>query len=176
MAGGVGDLAWHIEKFVEEYGLIGKRLPSRDEFMVFAKGSNEGSSVGNDKIATFRQNMRHSGGRRDTNNRRMISNYGIEECCGASSNVTSTCRLAASSTLKTVYNSSVDAQSYGGDAQDLYRIISISQARTTTAASAHHGSRSMYPLHSANVATTSSSAATAYKSARGVSKPRVFEY
>ena len=67
---------WHGEKFVEKLGLVGKHLPTRDEFVVFAKGSNERTAIieSKDKVTT--------GGWTDTEGRRMISNYGIEDCCG----------------------------------------------------------------------------------------------
>lgn len=75
-ADGNSTVKFHGEKFVEELGLVNKYLPMRDEFVVFAKGSNEGTNILNsaDVIQT--------GGHVDTNNRRMVSNYGIEDCCG----------------------------------------------------------------------------------------------
>ena len=68
---------WSGATFAEEYGLVGKHLPTYDEFTVFAKGSNECTNIsGSSDPGT-------TGGHKDTANRRMISNYGIEDCCGA---------------------------------------------------------------------------------------------
>ena len=66
----------HGEQFVEYFGLVKKQLPTRDDFVVFAKGSNEGTNI----LGSADPNT--TGGHVDTNNRRMISNYGIEDCCG----------------------------------------------------------------------------------------------
>lgn len=64
------------EQFVEFAGLAKCALPSRDEFKVFAFGSNQKTNIAgsNDPGTT--------GGHKDTAGRRMISNYGIEDCCG----------------------------------------------------------------------------------------------
>ena len=64
------------EQFVEFAGLAKCELPSRDEFKVFAFGSNQKTNIAgsNDPGTT--------GGHKDTAGRRMISNYGIEDCCG----------------------------------------------------------------------------------------------
>lgn len=67
---------FHGELFAEEAGKIGKRLLDRDEFIVCAKGSNEQTNIKGSADAVT------AGGHVDTNNRRMISNYGLEECCG----------------------------------------------------------------------------------------------
>lgn len=67
---------FHGEKFVEALGLVNKKLPARDDFVVFAKGSNEGTNI----LGSADPNI--TGGHVDTNNRRMISNYGLEDCCG----------------------------------------------------------------------------------------------
>lgn len=67
---------FHGEKFVEALGLVNKKLPARDDFVVFAKGSNEGTNILGDVDPNT------TGGHVDTNNRRMISNYGLEDCCG----------------------------------------------------------------------------------------------
>ena len=56
---------------------VGKTLPSSNEFSILAFGSNEKTNIsgGADPGTT--------GGHKDTNNRRMISQYFIEDCCGA---------------------------------------------------------------------------------------------
>jgi hypothetical protein len=67
---------WHGEKFAEYIGLVGKQLMFRDEFQVVAKGSNECTNIyGSRDYGT-------TGAHVDTNNRRMISHYGLEDCCG----------------------------------------------------------------------------------------------
>ena len=58
-------------------GLANKQLISYDEFTVIAKGSNEETNIrGSTEPGT-------TGGHVDTAGRRMISNYGLEDCCGA---------------------------------------------------------------------------------------------
>ena len=65
------------ELAVEYFGLVGKELISRDEFIVAMAGSNQGTNIyGSADPGT-------TGGHKDTANRRMISNYGIEDGCGA---------------------------------------------------------------------------------------------
>lgn len=66
----------HGERFAEYAGLVSKRLIDRDEFLVIAKGSNEGTNISGSSDPNT------TGGHKDTNNRRMISNYGLEDCCG----------------------------------------------------------------------------------------------
>lgn len=67
---------WHGELFNEEFHKIKKRLLWRDEFAAYAKGSNEKTNIaGNADPNT-------TGGHKNTANRRMISNYGLEDCCG----------------------------------------------------------------------------------------------
>lgn len=77
IADGVSAPAFHGEKFAEYLGLVKKSLLWRDEFIVVAKGSNEGTNINGstDPVTT--------GGHIDTNSRRMISKYGLEDCCGA---------------------------------------------------------------------------------------------
>ena len=65
------------ELAVEYFGLVGKEVISRSEFMVAMEGSNQGTNIyGSADPGT-------TGGHKDTNNRRMISNYGVEDGCGA---------------------------------------------------------------------------------------------
>ena len=76
-ADGTSSPPFHGERFVEYFGKVNKRPISRDEFCVIAKGSNENTNIyGSSDPNT-------TGGHKDTNNRRMISNYGLEDCCGA---------------------------------------------------------------------------------------------
>ncbi len=63
--------------FVDDLSAVGKRLLSDAEFQIIASGSNEKTSIAGsaDPITT--------GGHIDTAGRRMISNIGCEDCCGA---------------------------------------------------------------------------------------------
>ncbi|MCD8364698.1 MAG: hypothetical protein LUC83_02565, partial [Clostridiales bacterium] len=76
-ADGASSEIFHGHKFREKMGLVGKRLLWRHEFMVVAKGSNEGTAISGaaDPVTT--------GGHVDSAGRRMISNIGLEDCCGA---------------------------------------------------------------------------------------------
>lgn len=113
---------FHGEKFVEALGLVNKKLPARDDFVVFAKGSNEGTNI----LGSADPNT--TGGHVDTNNRRMISNYGLEDCCGALWQWSQDCmEFYPGATwgtndywlsgyawqTKPVYNPNCDTQSYG---------------------------------------------------------------
>lgn len=65
------------ELAVEYFGLVNKEVISRAEFMVAMAGSNQGTNIsGSADPGT-------TGGHKDTANRRMISNFGIEDGCGA---------------------------------------------------------------------------------------------
>ena len=63
--------------FVDDGHAVKKRLLDDDEFQAIAAGSNEETNVSgsSDPVTT--------GGHSDTNARRMISNIGCEDCCGA---------------------------------------------------------------------------------------------
>ena len=74
---GASAMPMHGERFAEYAGLVNKRLICRDEFLVIAKGSNERTNISGSSDPNT------TGGHKDTNNRRMISNYGLEDCCGA---------------------------------------------------------------------------------------------
>lgn len=75
-ADGASSTPFHGEKFNEEFSKVLKRLPYRDEFVVAAWGSNEQTAI---KGAT---DAGTTGGHVDTAGRRMISNWGLEDCCG----------------------------------------------------------------------------------------------
>jgi formylglycine-generating enzyme required for sulfatase activity len=77
IADGTSTKPFHGELFAETLGKVGKRLLKRDEFIVVAKGSNELTNI----YGSTDPNT--TGGHVDTNSRRMISNYGLEDCCGA---------------------------------------------------------------------------------------------
>ena len=76
IADGKSSKKFNGSMFAEYIGLVGKKLMSYDEFTVLAKGSNETTHI---KNGTFTET---TGGHVDTNDRRMISNYGCEDCCG----------------------------------------------------------------------------------------------
>ena len=109
--------------FAETLGKVGKRLLKRDEFIVVAKGSNELTNI----YGSVDPNT--TGGHKDTNNRRMISNYGLEDCCGvklewgydcyefypsATWNPTTNQYLAGYAWQESsIYHSGTDSQKYG---------------------------------------------------------------
>ena len=76
IADGESSKKFNGSMFAEYIGLVGKKLISYDEFNVLAKGSNEMTNIKNSADPGT------AGGHVDTNNRRMISNYGCEDCCG----------------------------------------------------------------------------------------------
>ncbi len=63
--------------FVDDFAAIGCRMLEDDEFQAIAAGSNEETNIvgSADPVTT--------GGHSDTAGRRMISNIGCEDCCGA---------------------------------------------------------------------------------------------
>ena len=149
---------WHGEKFAEKFGEIGKHLPSRSEFMVFAKGSNEQTAI------TGSADQGSAGGHVDTANRRMISNYGLEECCGFLWQWIKDIYLATggSWTDSGTYSSSVDSQRYGYTQNTLYRAFVGGHWH----GSSYCGSRCV-------VFDGYSSGVYAYVGARGASEPRL---
>ena len=66
----------HGEMFNEYAGLVNKKLISRDEFVVISQGSNQCTNIYGSGDPTT------TGGHVDTSSRRIINNYGIEDCCG----------------------------------------------------------------------------------------------
>lgn len=76
IADGTSSPAWHGELFAESMGEIGKSLLWRDEFMCVAKGSNELTNI------STSADPNTTGGHTDTGGRRMVSKYGLEDCCG----------------------------------------------------------------------------------------------
>ncbi|MCX5819751.1 MAG: hypothetical protein NT047_07555 [Deltaproteobacteria bacterium] len=64
---------------VDDGHAVGKRLPIDHEFQSFAAGSNEETNI------TGSADPGTTGGHSDTAGRRMISNIGCEDCCGAMS-------------------------------------------------------------------------------------------
>ena len=75
-ADGASSPAFHWNKFCQWFGQIGKRMPTQHEFVAASLGSNQGTNIaGSADPGT-------TGGHSDTASRRMISNWGCEDCCG----------------------------------------------------------------------------------------------
>ena len=99
-ADGASSKPFHGEMFAECAGQINKELISRDEFIVVAKGSNERTVIhGAADVGT-------TGGHVDTANRRMISNIGLEDCCGV---LWQWCRQSGGGNGSTGWGNSVSA-------------------------------------------------------------------
>lgn len=157
IADGASTKKWHGEAFIEQLMNQKMRLPWRHEFQMAAKGSNEGTSIKN------AADPNTTGGHVDSNNRRMISNIGLEDCCGCSWQWAMDLGFAGGSGWNdSVYNSNVDSQRYGQSYGTLYRLLL--GARWDDGS--HCGSRSV------NCIFGSSYVASGY-SARGASEPRV---
>ena len=75
-ADGASAEKFHPLKWEQTLGEQKKRLPWVREFRVFSVGSNQSTNIAGSTDANT------AGGHQDTANRRMISNYGIEDCCG----------------------------------------------------------------------------------------------
>lgn len=117
IADGTSTKKWHGEAFIEQLMNQKMRLPWRHEFQMAAKGSNEGTSIKN------AADPNTTGGHVDSNNRRMISNIGLEDCCGCSWQWAMDLGFAGGSAWNdSVYNSSVDSQRYGQSYGTLYRL------------------------------------------------------
>lgn len=157
IADGASTKKWHGEAFIEQLMNQKMRLPWRHEFQMAAKGSNEGTSIKN------AADPNTTGGHVDSNNRRMISNIGLEDCCGCSWQWAMDLGFAGGSAWNdSVYNSSVDSQRYGQSYGTLYRLL--------LGAIWHDGSA----CGSRSVACYSgSSSVYSNCSARGASEPRV---
>ena len=159
-ADGTSTKKFHGELFVEELGKIGKRLPRRDEFIVFAKGSNEKTAINGATDPGI------TGAHIDSNSRRMVSNYGLEDCCGFLDQWTSDVDAydGFSWSTSSVYASAVDSQEYGSAYVNLRRAY----VGYNWGTSSHCGSRFVG-------FSDFSSLVNAGCGARGVSKPRVIE-
>ena len=148
---------WHGEAFIEQLMNQKMRLSWRHEFQMAAKGSNEGTSIKN------AVDPNTTGGHVDSNNRRMISNIGLEDCCGCSWQLAMDLGFAGGSVWNdSVYNSSVDSQRYGQSYGTLYRLLLGAAWNYGSAC----GSRSVN-------CNSDSSGVYSDSSARGASEPRV---
>lgn len=157
IADGASTKKWHGEAFIEQLMNQKMRLPWRHEFQMAAKGSNEGTSIKN------AADPNTTGGHVDSNNRRMISNIGLEDCCGCSWQWAMDLGFAGALEWNdSVYNSNVDSQRYGQSHGTLYRLL--------LGANWSHGSccgsRSV-------ICNSGSSFVASDYSARGASEPRV---
>lgn len=157
IADGTSTKKWHGEAFYEQFAKQGMRLVWRHEFQMAAKGSNEGTGIKN------AADPNTTGGHVDSNNRRMISNIGLEDCCGCSWQWAMDLGFAGGSEWNdSVYNSNVDSQRYGQSYGTLYRLL----LGTRWAIDSRCGSRSV-------ACHLGSSGVYFDCSARGASEPRV---
>ena len=157
IADGTSTKKWHGEAFIEQLMNQKMRLPWRYEFQMAAKGSNEGTSIKN------AADPNTTGGHVNSNNRRMISNIGLEDCCGCSWQWAMDLGFAGGSTWNdSVYNSSVDSQKYGQSYGTLHRLL----LGASWANGPFCGSRSVFCHDGSSVVISDGSA-------RGASEPRV---
>ena len=72
-----GATKFHGYRFDEYFGLIKKKALWQCEFVVASQGSNQLTNIAGSADPNT------TGGHVDTASRRMVSNYGLEDCCGA---------------------------------------------------------------------------------------------
>jgi hypothetical protein len=157
IADGTSTKKWHGEAFIEQLMNQKMRLPWRHEFQMAAKGSNERTSIKN------AADPNTTGGHVDSNNRRMISNIGLEDCCGCSWQWAMDLGFAGGSAWNnSVYNSAVDDRSYGQSYGTLYRLL----LGAHWIDGSNCGSRSVSCVRG-------SSLVDSHYAARGASEPRV---
>ena len=157
IADGTSTKKWHGEAFIEQLMNQKMRLPWRHEFQMAAKGSNEGTSIKN------AADPNTTGSHVDSNNRRMISNIGLEDCCGCSWQWAMDLGFAGGSGWNdSVYNSNVDSQRYGQSYGTLYRLL----LGASWGDGSFCGSRSVF-------CDPGSSHVHSHCSARSTSEPRV---
>ena len=156
IADGTSTKKWHGEAFYEQFAKQGMRLVWRHEFQMGAKGSNEQTNIQGSSDPNT------TGGHVDTAGRRMISNIGLEDCCGVLWQFAMDLGFAGGSGwTNSTYNSSVDDRSYGQTYGTLYRLLL--GARWALGGSS--GSRSAH-------CNGSSACVHVYCSARGASEPK----
>lgn len=156
IADGASTKKWHGEAFYEQFAKQGMRLVWRHEFQMGAKGSNEQTNIQGSSDPNT------TGGHVDTAGRRMISNIGLEDCCGVLWQFAMDLGFAGGSGwTNSVYNSAVDDRSYGQTYGTLYRLLL--GARWDLGG--YSGSRSAF-------CDSSSAIVYVYFSARGASEPK----
>ena len=117
-ADGTSSKKWHGEATLEQLERQNMRLDWRHEFQMYAKGSNEQTNIKGSADPNT------TGGHTDTTGRRMISNYGAEDCCGVMWQWTMDLGFAGGSDWNdSVYNSQVDDRSYGRSYGTLFRLL-----------------------------------------------------
>lgn len=157
IADGSSAKKWHGEAFYEQFVKQGMRLVWRHEFQMGAKGSNEQTNIQGSSDPNT------TGGHVDTAGRRMISNIGLEDCCGVLWQFAMDLGFAGGSGwTNSVYHSAVDDRSYGQTYGTLYRLV----LGSFWSLGAHCGSRSA-DCHG------SSADVTVDYSSRGASEPRI---
>ena len=157
IADGSSAKKWHGEAFYEQFVKQGMRLVWRHEFQMGAKGSNEQTNVQGSSDPNT------TGGHVDTAGRRMISNIGLEDCCGVLWQFAMDLGFAGGSGwTNSVYHSAVDDRNYGQTYGTLYRLLLGSRWNF----GAYCGSRSAYCL-------VSSAGVSVDFSSRGASEPRI---
>lgn len=118
IADGSSAKKWHGEAFYEQFVKQGMRLVWRHEFQMGAKGSNEQTNIQGSSDPNT------TGGHVDTAGRRMISNIGLEDCCGVLWQFAMDLGFAGGSGwTNSVYDSAVDDRSYGQIYGTLYRLL-----------------------------------------------------
>ena len=148
---------WHGEAFYEQFAKQGMRLVWRHEFQMGAKGSNEQTNIQGSSDPNT------TGGHVDTAGRRMISNIGLEDCCGVLWQFAMDLGFAGGpGWTNSTYNSSVDDRSYGQTYGTLYRLL----LGSSWYHGSYCGSRSAYCDYS-------SAFVNIYSSSRGASEPRI---
>lgn len=118
IADGSSTKKWHGEAFYEQFAKQEMRLVWRHEFQMGAKGSNEQTNIQGSSDPNT------TGGHVDTAGRRMISNIGLEDCCGVLWQFAMDLGFAGGSGwTNSAYNSNVDDRSYGQTYGTLYRLL-----------------------------------------------------
>lgn len=157
IADGSSAKKWHGEAFYEQFVKQGMRLVWRHEFQMGAKGSNEQTNIQGSSDPNT------TGGHVDTAGRRMISNIGLEDCCGVLWQFAMDLGFAGGSGwTNSVYDSAVDDRSYGQIYGTLYRLLLGSRWDD----GAGCGSRSA-------LCGASSAYVSVVVSSRGASEPRI---
>lgn len=154
-ADGASKKKWHGEASLEQLMRQGKRLPWRYEFQMAARGSNEGTNIKGSADPNT------TGGHVDTAGRRMISDIGLEDCCGVLWQWGNDLGFTdGSGWTDSVYSADVDDKRYGQTYGNLFRLLF--GANWNIGASC--GSRSAHCSHV-------SSDVDAYYGCRGASEP-----